>query len=131
LVFAAIGAMVSFALPPIMGALVSAGVFTAASVGILATLSIPHVVNTTMLFGLFGALAPVLESAYSYAFGGNDKSKAETASTPDPKQVNINIQQAPQVTQGQAMIDVDSKQHSQKIEAERMAIIAGNRTQGV
>lgn len=129
LVFAAIGAAVAVAMPFVMGGLVSAGLLASAGTfGAAATTA--GVMHSTLLFGLFGALVPPLEAAADVVFGKDAAGSAKAADTATSagKQVNITIVQSPQQNQGQVLSE---NKYRQNIEAERLAVVAGEKAPGV
>lgn len=116
LMFAAVGALVAVGAP-----LVLTGLMGAASAGSLGTFTAASVTHLSIVFGLFGLLTPIAESLCDRVFGAEKQpAPAAPAAAPnsESRQVNIDIQQAPELSQQRTLINADFRT---KVEAGRAA----------
>jgi len=105
--------------------------FSAPLLGTNEIATLAREVNSLWVGSLMGGatfIAVAAESAFDFIFGKDMPKKLAppTGTLSEAKQININIQQAPQQTQGQAMLDV---KHQQDLKAERLvAILTSDQT---
>jgi len=132
-VFGMVGLLLALSAPAIAGVVgVLGGEALGASAAKIAASTYANALYEGAFFAMFGALVPPLEKAYTLMFGG-DKAKDEAASPEKEKstakQINITVVQAPQQTQGQAIVDAKFRQN---LDAERVAeLLTKDQTLGV
>jgi hypothetical protein len=116
LLLALIGAAVAVAVPFVLASMLGAA--TAGTLGVITGVGVLH---TALLFGGFGLLDPIMRPLFSFIFGKDPPEQAgQTApgkGPSDSRQFNINILQAPQQGQEQAIVESN---YRQRIEAERV-----------